>query len=75
MLKESHNGEFAGHFTKHKIYATLREHYWWRSMRNGGLVLLQKLPGLYRKERAQMARMSEVAAKPCTLSYCWHGCA
>ena len=34
LLKESHNGKFAGHFAEQKIYATLRERYWWRGMRN-----------------------------------------
>ena len=34
LLKESHNGKFAGHFAEQKIYATLRGRYWWRGMRN-----------------------------------------
>ena len=34
LLKESHNGKFAGHFAEQKIYATPRERYWWRGMRN-----------------------------------------
>ena len=34
LLKESHNGKFAGHFAEQKIYATLQERYWWRGMRN-----------------------------------------
>ena len=34
LLKESHNGKFAGHFAEQKIYATLQERYWWRGMKN-----------------------------------------
>ena len=34
LLKDSRSGKFVGHFAEQKIYATLRERYWWRGMRN-----------------------------------------
>ena len=33
LLRESHGGKFAGHFSERKIYATLRTKYWWKGMR------------------------------------------
>ena len=33
LLKESHGGKFAGHFSEKKIYSTLRTKYWWKGMR------------------------------------------
>ena len=32
LLKEVHNGKFAGHFAERKIYKTLRKKYWWNGM-------------------------------------------
>lgn len=34
LLRESHGGKFAGHFAECKIYATLRQKYWWKGMRS-----------------------------------------
>ena len=34
LLRESHNGKFAGHFAERKLYATLRTKYWWKGMRS-----------------------------------------
>ena len=33
LLKESHGGKFAGHFSEKKLYSTLRTKYWWKRMR------------------------------------------
>ena len=33
LLKENHDGRFAGHFAERKIYATISRRYWWKSMR------------------------------------------
>ena len=33
LLKESHDGKFAGHFAERKLYSTLRNKYWWKGMR------------------------------------------
>ena len=33
LLKEYHEGKFAGHFAERKIYATMSRRYWWKGMR------------------------------------------
>ena len=33
LLKRAHSKNFAGHFTKWRVYATLRKTYWWNRMR------------------------------------------
>ena len=34
LLKESHSGKFAGHFSERKLYMTLRTKYWWDKIRS-----------------------------------------
>jgi hypothetical protein len=33
LLRENHEGKFAGHFAERKLYSTLRTKYWWKGMR------------------------------------------
>ena len=33
LMKENHEGRFAGHFAERKLYCTLRARYWWQGMR------------------------------------------
>ena len=33
LLKEYHDGRFAGHFAERKLYATISRQYWWKGMR------------------------------------------
>lgn len=34
LIKEHHDGKFAGHFAERKIYATMKTRYWWKGMRS-----------------------------------------
>ena len=34
LMKEHHDGKFAGHFAERKIYTTMRTRYWWKGMKS-----------------------------------------
>ena len=34
LMKEHHNGRFAGHFAERKVYSTMSKRYWWKGMRS-----------------------------------------
>ena len=34
LMKEHHDGRFAGHFAERKTYATMSKRYWWKGMRS-----------------------------------------
>ena len=34
LMKEHHDGKFAGHFAEHKIYTKMRTRYWWKGIKS-----------------------------------------
>ena len=34
LMKDHHDGKFAGHFAERKIYTTMRTRYWWKGMKS-----------------------------------------